>query len=195
MQEYITEKYNGSEIRRKAEWHNCKKCNKSFLRRVAKKTKGTEYCSRDCFNESSRNRTEHCCSQCGKKFTRTKSQLTNSKHGFYFCSRICKDSAQSMDGKCSDIRPSHYGTGKSVYSDVAFRNLPNKCVDCGITEGYLLVVHHKDGDRKNPSLENLEIVCCNCHAKRHLRFEIDKWVFDSKSLTPRDKLYNIVMGK
>lgn len=190
MQEYIIEKCKGIETRRKAERHNCKLCNKSFLRRMHGLTK-MKYCSRECYNLSSRKRVEVICFQCGKIFNKTKSKSLCNKHGFHFCSRSCKEIAQSLDGKCVDIRPLHYGTGTRVYADIAFRNLPNECCGCGDKTEYLLVVHHKDGDRENSCLDNLEIVCCNCHAKRHLRVLDDKWVFDSRALTPRERLIDL----
>ena len=44
-----------------------------------------------------------------------------------------------------------------------------KCEICGITEWtgkpIVLQVHHKDGDNKNNELENIEIVCPNCHSQ------------------------------
>ena len=65
-----------------------------------------------------------------------------------------------------------------------------KCVSCGETTSYLLCVHHIDGDRENNTAGNLEIVCSNCHIKRHLKFneKKKKWIYVSRYLTPRDKL-------
>ena len=44
---------------------------------------------------------------------------------------------------------------------------------------------------KNNVKNNLEIVCGNCHMKRHLRFTSGGWVYDSHYLTPRKKLKEI----
>ena len=45
----------------------------------------------------------------------------------------------------------------------------NKCEYCGITDWngkYIsLQLHHVDGDRTNNSLENLKILCPNCHSQ------------------------------
>lgn len=42
-----------------------------------------------------------------------------------------------------------------------------RCCRCGLTEWLgnpiPLELHHKDGDKNNNSLENLEILCPNCH--------------------------------
>jgi predicted RNA-binding Zn-ribbon protein involved in translation (DUF1610 family) len=47
--------------------------------------------------------------------------------------------------------------------------IPYKCIQCG-NEGFWqgkklkLELHHKDGDRTNHSIENLEFRCPNCHS-------------------------------
>lgn len=43
-----------------------------------------------------------------------------------------------------------------------------KCESCELTEwknsSIPLEVHHVDGNRTNNSIENLQLLCCNCHA-------------------------------
>ena len=41
---------------------------------------------------------------------------------------------------------------------VSRSNIPDKDV---------LIVHHKDRDRNNSDISNLEILCANCHMKEH----------------------------
>lgn len=45
----------------------------------------------------------------------------------------------------------------------------NKCEICGITEWQNAPIkchlHHKDGDKRNNTLENLQILCPNCHSQ------------------------------
>lgn len=45
----------------------------------------------------------------------------------------------------------------------------HKCEGCGLTEWrdkpIPLEIEHIDGDRTNNNIENLEILCCNCHAQ------------------------------
>ena len=108
------------------------------------------------------------CAYCGKKFFKTKSSLGNSRSGQYFCCRNHKDLAQRVDSgeKFASIRPEHYGTAESNYRDKAFKNLPHKCAVCGYDEDErILQVHHRDSNRDNNSLENLTILCPNCHWK------------------------------
>ena len=44
----------------------------------------------------------------------------------------------------------------------------HKCECCDLVEWLnfpiVLEIHHLDGDRSNNSLENLQLLCCNCHA-------------------------------
>jgi 5-methylcytosine-specific restriction endonuclease McrA len=41
------------------------------------------------------------------------------------------------------------------------------CERCGYDTYEILQVHHKDRDRNNSDLENLELICPNCHCKEH----------------------------
>lgn len=45
----------------------------------------------------------------------------------------------------------------------------DRCEKCGLTDWMgqkiTLQLHHKDGDRNNNTLENLEILCPNCHSQ------------------------------
>lgn len=43
-----------------------------------------------------------------------------------------------------------------------------KCTNCGIKDVRLLEAHHKDRNRSNNALSNLEWLCKNCHYLVHL---------------------------
>jgi hypothetical protein len=43
----------------------------------------------------------------------------------------------------------------------------NKCERCEYNKTEILHVHHKDKDRKNNDLGNLELICPNCHYEEH----------------------------
>lgn len=50
------------------------------------------------------------------------------------------------------------------------RGLVEKCSGCGYCEhSDILGVHHKDENRMNNSLDNLEVLCPTCHSMRHRR--------------------------
>jgi len=180
--------------KRKGEHAECCRCGKTFVRRVNPQGPNKKrFCSRECAYLARRERKEIVCAACGKHFERPRSKLARSRHGVYFCSRSCKDWAQSLKGNCEGIRPDHYGTGNGAWS---YRNkcavaLETGCTDCGETATYKLIVHHKDGNRMNNSKQNLEVVCRNCHCKRHLKRIGDGWVLDLKYITPRELLPEI----
>jgi hypothetical protein len=42
-----------------------------------------------------------------------------------------------------------------------------KCERCDYNKGAVLQVHHKDRNRTNNGLRNLELICPNCHYEEH----------------------------
>lgn len=161
-QKYIIDS-NGT--RRKATAVECKKCGILFLKRISFiKENGNNFCSTTCSSLFKRNRVKLICAHCSVEFERAKSDLNNSKTGTYFCSRTCKDKGQSYIEK---IFPTHY-RGNS-YRIKALALLGEKCNKCGYSDDILaLEVHHKDENRDNNDITNLEVLCCNCHRIHHL---------------------------
>jgi 5-methylcytosine-specific restriction endonuclease McrA len=48
------------------------------------------------------------------------------------------------------------------------RNMISKCERCGYSEHpEILGVHHKDRNRHNNDLSNLEVLCPTCHSLEH----------------------------
>lgn len=145
----------------------CKQCNLEFLARKDWVDKGkVQYCSSICSNKAKHYNSsiELSCNFCGKKYRRIISKLKNSKSGLNFCSRKCKELAQSIDGNFKEIQPAHYNTGDTTYRKKAFKKYPNICAICGYDRDIrLLVVHHIDSNRKNSNIENLIILCPTCH--------------------------------
>ncbi len=41
------------------------------------------------------------------------------------------------------------------------------CERCGYDRHEILQVHHKDKNRSNNDLDNLELICPNCHYEEH----------------------------
>lgn len=56
------------------------------------------------------------------------------------------------------------------------------CERCNYNKYEILQVHHKDQDRNNNNLENLELICPNCHYEEH--FLEKSWLkdFDEKEM-------------
>ena len=130
------------------------------------------FCIQEDKNEKWKdNRTEVECAYCHQKFFKQNSKLDNSKSGLYFCCREHKDLAQKLESgeEFQSIRPEHYGNvleSSSDYRKKAFYFYEHKCNVCGYNEEPdILQVHHIDENRNNNELDNLVILCPNCHAK------------------------------
>ena len=188
MEEYI---YDKKGVRRKAIISNCRFCKKDFLHRPRWDCK---FCSRVCSVSyrsirSKENKIHIKCESCGKDIETVPSRLKASRHNAHFCSRLCKEKEQKLTGKCDRIKPKRYGKGWG-YRFLCTDKLKNGC-ECGEKREFLLLVHHIDSNRKNRSIENLEVVCANCHMIRHLYWNGSKWKFSMKVLTPREKIPEI----
>jgi len=62
-----------------------------------------------------------------------------------------------------------YFDNRYAYTRIAFENLLSRCNRCKNKDLRVLEVHHKDRNRKNNKIENLEILCANCHKIEHLK--------------------------
>ncbi len=117
------------------------------------------------------------CALCGEGFYLSASKIRASKSGLFFCTRAHKDEAQKIGG-IEAIMPPHYGTGNGLYDyrKRAFNNLPNECAVCGWNEyPDVLEVNHKDVNRSNNDLSNLEILCPTHHQVFHYLDGSGRW--------------------
>jgi hypothetical protein len=98
------------------------------------------------------------CKNCEKDFKYKPSQ----KYGIY-CSNKCQGE-YSIKKRFTKNGKWHYNMSFYVK-----KLRGNKCEECGITEwlNKELVMHvdHVDGDRTNNTLDNLKILCPNCHSQ------------------------------
>ncbi len=154
----------------------CKHCSSKFLASQKEVKRGNaKFCSRRCFGAFRRvnnipKEPNVICAYCNKPFYKNESKRKNSKHGVYFCCREHKDKGQGLESGIPEIQPPHYGENSGVrsYRTKALKHYPNECNRCSYsTVPAILVVHHKDLSRSNNSLDNLEILCPNCHALEH----------------------------
>ena len=173
----ITDKWGKS---RKAIKLVCEHCGEEFISRTYSNKKNIKFCSPSCaYSEKvKQGNTETICSQCGCSFYKKNSSLTNSKSGLFFCTRSCKDKGQKLTSNIQEIWPDHYGTGYKALIDII------KCKVCGIEDHWKLSIHHIDGNHFNNVINNLEVVCFNCHSTRHSKILRGIRVLDYKYLTP-----------
>ncbi len=121
-------------------------------------------CSRVCLAKLQRTQLRKTCSRCRKEFELKPSRANRSKSGLVFCTRFCKDQAQQIEGS-SAIHPPHYQDGHAYYRARALRKYGARCSRCAYDRHpEMLDVHHKDGNRSNARLDNLEVLCVWCHA-------------------------------
>lgn len=164
---------------------SCAYCHNNFNAPLKEVARGNgRYCSRSCgarvraqalAEEKKKERVDLTCASCGAVFQRPQSAKRSSRHGVYFCSRSCKDMGQRIGG-VEAIQPPHYGTGASSYRAAAIRSHGARCIRCGYSRFIeVLQVHHKDRDRSNASIDNLEVLCPTCHEEDHFLNGDGKW--------------------
>lgn len=146
----------------------CKICGETFYIKDFHAKKGWgKYCSIECRTKSQFNGKWVKCVNCGKKIYRTPRDYRKSKSKRFFCTVSCHCSWENKNVRCGVNSP-NWIAGESAYRDLLRRlRIPYKCAKCGITDKRVLIVHHKDENRKNNSADNLERLCCNCHAILH----------------------------
>lgn len=153
---------------------NCLNCQKECYTENREINRGNgKYCSRQCsakHTASMRPKPEPnvTCAWCDVKFYKNISKQKGSRSQLYFCCRAHKDEAQRIGG-IKEIMPDHYGQIYSSYRDIVFKlhNKPKICERCGFDKDPAIIVHHKDRNRSNNDISNLEVLCCNCHAIEH----------------------------
>ena len=121
-----------------------------------------KYCSKKCNGAATRTRVAVSCANCGEDVLRKPCKLSN-KTGLHFCSRPCQDVAQKQDSGVA-YTMSHYKGGVATYRQRALQEHGEQCNKCGYGATVkMLDVHHKDSNRDNNCLTNLEVLCVWCH--------------------------------
>lgn len=149
----------------------CRHCKRDFQASLKEVNRGNgHFCSRSCSSKQKRSPASNClCQTCKTPFYRSPSRR-KTKSGYLFCSRKCKELAQTIgtDSSLYDMMPAHYKSGNTAYRRIAFSFLPVECNRCHYAKiPEVLQVHHKDRDRSNNQIHNLEILCPTCHEEDH----------------------------
>ncbi len=142
---------------------NCNNCKIEFDKKPyqIKNTK-KHFCSSACCGEYSKKQSSVTmpCLTCGKLVTRTKAALKKAKGNNIFCNHSCSASYSNQK---------RLGTGYTSYRRQAFGHYKHKCDICNYDSVIeILQVHHIDRNRRNHKIDNLQILCPNCHSIEHL---------------------------
>jgi hypothetical protein len=143
----------------------CNNCGKEF---VAKKKDKRKFCSQSCgakynnkkYPKRKNNEKLKNCLCCGK--------LLNS-HQIKFCSKEC-DIKYKQNIIFNRIENGDVTFNSSTYKKYLIYKYGNKCMKCGwneinpITNIVPIQLDHKDGNSENHNLNNLELLCPNCHS-------------------------------
>jgi len=146
----------------------CKICGKGFYTKPFHMKKGWgKYCSIGCRTEAQFKGKWVECDYCGKRIWRTPRDFRKSESKKFFCSVACHCSWENINNRCGENAP-NWIAGQSVYRRLLKRyGKPEKCRRCGISDKRVLIVHHRDSNRKNNKPQNLEWLCRNCHCIIH----------------------------
>ena len=167
-------------------YKNCITCNNAFEIPKIKHGADKIYCSPKCGSKfryiKEKNKKPNCfCSLCCKPLTRRGDRIKNSRSKLFFCSRDHEGIFYS-DKNNKEKLPKHFFTKKKenlhgdgirsrVHRKIAFKEykLPKIGNRCNITDYRVIIVHHKDRNRTNNDISNLEILCANCHFIEHYK--------------------------
>lgn len=136
----------------------CIICKKPVYKRPSqiKLNKGRVFCGIVCYGIS--NRKEVPCIICGKSILSGQNKKTCSRS----CANVLRTGIKYKLGRPKDKVKSYQAL------KVRLLKLRGKlCQKCGYTKFEILQVHHKDRNHKNNNLDNLELICPNCHFEEH----------------------------
>lgn len=144
----------------------CVVCGKAVYKRPfeIKRNRGKVYCSPQCYGVSCRK--ERPCLICNKPILAKFNKKT--------CSRACANKLRiGMKYKLIAPRKDKVVTYRLQKVRLIELRGPT-CERCGYNKVEILQIHHKDRDRQNNALDNLELICPNCHYEEHYG-EVAEW--------------------
>ncbi len=138
---------------------DCYICKKAIYRRPSEieKTDGRAFCSPSCYGIFCRK--ELPCVVCGKPILSSLHRKT--------CSRECSNKNRAgIKYKLHTPRKDKVRDQRAVKIRL-IKERGKFCQRCGYDKLEILQVHHKDRNTQNNNLENLELICPNCHCEEH----------------------------
>ncbi len=145
----------------------CLSCSKIFHAKPNRIARGWgKYCSQACKHIGFKTGDTFECGTCGTKIYRSLKNQSRSKSKTYFCSKSC----QTLWRNKLYVGESHSNWlhGMASYRQRLERSGRKMvCSRCGTNDRRILVVHHRDKNRKNNTIKNLLWMCHNCHYLIH----------------------------
>ena len=137
---------------------NCFICGKPVYRRpceIQRNKKGV-FCSMVCYGISCRK--EKPCVMCGKPILSGLHRKT--------CSRSCSNKYRTGI-RYKINRPRDKVISQRALKIRLLKNRGRSCERCNYDKYEILQVHHKNRDKNDNNIDNLEIICPNCHFEEH----------------------------
>ena len=135
----------------------CYTCKNKIYRRPCQINKGRVFCGSVCYGLANRNETS--CAVCGKLIMAQLHKKT--------CSRGCANTHRAGIKYHLNSPKDKAKTLRAIKLRLISKR-GGKCEKCMYNRTEILHVHHKDRNRENNDLSNLELICPNCHYEEHL---------------------------
>ncbi len=100
------------------------------------------------------------------------------------CSRTCSNKNRSGI-KYKIGRPRDNAQTIRAIKLRIIRERGGKCERCSYSKQEIIHVHHKDRNKKNNELTNLELICPNCHYEEH--YLEKSWLAEERRVAPNGK--------
>lgn len=143
------------EYKRKPNTH-CVVCAKNIYRRPSEIDRGRVFCSKICNGVADRK--ERPCVICKKPILASANKKT--------CSRSCSNKNRSGIIYKIGSPKDKVATQRAIKIRL-LKQRGDECERCGYAKREILHVHHKDRNKNNNNLTNLELLCPNCHYEEH----------------------------
>ncbi len=139
----------------------CIVCAKPVYKRPLQiqENEGRVFCGQVCYGASCRKETP--CVVCGKLILAGLHKKT--------CSRGCANTHRAgIKYKVYSNPPKDKVKSQQALKTRLLKDRGTNCERCSYSKFEILQVHHKNKDRTNNELSNLELICPNCHYEEHL---------------------------